>query len=97
MARIGAGQDKVDQRLNPDGSRFRRASEQGAAKPKLIEGRSSNNSRVIRFWEGNQPAPVGRHGLVREELPPTGKFAEPNLSDVAHAREGVLPACAVQR
>jgi hypothetical protein len=39
MARIGAGQDKADQRLNPDGSAIPgRAHEQGAAKPKLIEG-----------------------------------------------------------
>jgi hypothetical protein len=39
MARIGAGQDKADQRLNPDGSSIPgRAHEQGAAKPKLIEG-----------------------------------------------------------
>ena len=39
MARIGAGQDKADQRLNPDGSAIPgRANEQGAAKAKLIEG-----------------------------------------------------------
>ena len=39
MARIGAGSDKVDQRLNPDGSAIPgRAHEQGAAKPVLIEG-----------------------------------------------------------
>ena len=39
MARIGAGQDKADQRLNPDGSAIPgRTQEQGAAKPKLIDG-----------------------------------------------------------
>ncbi|HEX2933325.1 MAG TPA: cupin domain-containing protein [Candidatus Binatia bacterium] len=39
MARIGAGSDKADQRLNPDGSAIPgRAQEQGAAKPVLIEG-----------------------------------------------------------
>jgi len=39
LARIGAGQDKADQRLNPDGSAIPgRAQEQGAAKPKLIDG-----------------------------------------------------------
>jgi mannose-6-phosphate isomerase-like protein (cupin superfamily) len=39
MARIGAGSDKADQRLNPDGSAIPgRAHEQGAAKPVLIEG-----------------------------------------------------------
>jgi uncharacterized cupin superfamily protein len=38
MARIGAGSDKADQRLNPDGSAIPgRANEQGAAKPVLIE------------------------------------------------------------
>ena len=38
MARIGAGSDKADQRLNPDGSAIPgRAHEQGAAKPVLIE------------------------------------------------------------
>ena len=43
------------------------------------------------FWEGDQPAPVGAGaGWPGEELPPMGKFAEPKLSDVAHAREGVL-------
>ena len=37
MARIGAGSDKADQRLNPDGSPIPgRAQEQGAAKPVLI-------------------------------------------------------------
>jgi mannose-6-phosphate isomerase-like protein (cupin superfamily) len=39
MARIGAGSDKADQRLNPDGSAIPgRTQEQGAAKPVLIEG-----------------------------------------------------------
>ena len=39
MARIGAGSDKADQRLNPDGSAIPgSAHEQGAAKPVLIEG-----------------------------------------------------------
>ena len=39
MARIGAGSDKVDQRLNPDGSAIPgRTYEQGAAQPVLIEG-----------------------------------------------------------
>jgi hypothetical protein len=39
MARIGAGSDKADQRLNPDGSAIPgRTHEQGAAKPALIEG-----------------------------------------------------------
>jgi mannose-6-phosphate isomerase-like protein (cupin superfamily) len=39
MARIGAGSDKADQRLNPDGSTIPgRTHEQGAAKPVLIEG-----------------------------------------------------------
>jgi mannose-6-phosphate isomerase-like protein (cupin superfamily) len=39
MARIGAGPDKADQRLNPDGSAVPgRTHEQGAAKPVLIEG-----------------------------------------------------------
>ena len=39
MARIGAGQDKADQRLNPDGTAIPgRTHEQGAAKPVLIEG-----------------------------------------------------------
>jgi hypothetical protein len=39
MARIGAGSDKADQRLNPDGSAIPgRTHEQGAAKPVLIEG-----------------------------------------------------------
>lgn len=39
MARIGAGSDKADQRLNPDGTAIPgRAHEQGAAKPVLIEG-----------------------------------------------------------
>ena len=39
MARIGAGQDKADQRLNPDGATIPgRSHEQGAAKPVLIEG-----------------------------------------------------------
>ncbi len=39
MARIGAGQDKADQRLNPDGTAIAgRTHEQGAAKPVLIEG-----------------------------------------------------------
>jgi mannose-6-phosphate isomerase-like protein (cupin superfamily) len=39
MTRIGAGSDKADQRLNPDGSAIPgRAHEQGAAKPVLIEG-----------------------------------------------------------
>jgi mannose-6-phosphate isomerase-like protein (cupin superfamily) len=38
MARIGAGQDKADQRLNPDGTAIPgRTHEQGAAKPVLIE------------------------------------------------------------
>jgi mannose-6-phosphate isomerase-like protein (cupin superfamily) len=39
MARIGAGSDKADQRLNPDGTAIPgRTHEQGAAKPVLIEG-----------------------------------------------------------
>jgi mannose-6-phosphate isomerase-like protein (cupin superfamily) len=39
MARIGAGSDKQDQRLNPDGTAIPgRTHEQGAAKPVLIEG-----------------------------------------------------------
>jgi mannose-6-phosphate isomerase-like protein (cupin superfamily) len=39
MARIGAGSDKADQRLNPDGSAIPgRTHEQGAVKPVLIEG-----------------------------------------------------------
>jgi mannose-6-phosphate isomerase-like protein (cupin superfamily) len=39
MARIGAGSDKADQRLNPDGSAIPgRAQEHGAAKPVTIEG-----------------------------------------------------------
>lgn len=39
IARIGAGSDKADQRLNPDGTAIPgRAREQGAAKPVLIEG-----------------------------------------------------------
>ena len=38
MARIGAGQDKADQRLNPDGTAIPdRTHEQNAAKPVLIE------------------------------------------------------------
>lgn len=39
MARIGAGLDKQDMRLNPDGTPIPgRTHEQGAAKPVLIEG-----------------------------------------------------------
>jgi mannose-6-phosphate isomerase-like protein (cupin superfamily) len=39
MARIGAGSDKSDMRLNPDGTPIPgRTHEQGAAKPVLIEG-----------------------------------------------------------
>jgi mannose-6-phosphate isomerase-like protein (cupin superfamily) len=39
MARIGAGPDKSDMRLNPNGTPIPgRTSEQGAAKPVLIEG-----------------------------------------------------------
>jgi hypothetical protein len=39
MARIGAGPDKSDMRLNPDGTPVPgRTHEQGAAKPVLIEG-----------------------------------------------------------
>lgn len=39
MTRIGAGPDKQDQRLNPDGTPIPgRTHEQGAAKPVLIEG-----------------------------------------------------------
>jgi mannose-6-phosphate isomerase-like protein (cupin superfamily) len=39
MARIGAGLDKHDMRLNPDGTPIPgRTQEQGAAKPVLIEG-----------------------------------------------------------
>jgi mannose-6-phosphate isomerase-like protein (cupin superfamily) len=39
MARIGAGSDKSDMRLNPDGTAIPgRTHEQGAAKPVLIEG-----------------------------------------------------------
>jgi mannose-6-phosphate isomerase-like protein (cupin superfamily) len=39
MTRIGAGRDKQDQRLNPDGTPIPgRTHEQGAAKPVLIEG-----------------------------------------------------------
>jgi mannose-6-phosphate isomerase-like protein (cupin superfamily) len=39
MARIGAGTDKADQRLNPGGTAIPgRTHEQGAAKPVLIEG-----------------------------------------------------------
>jgi mannose-6-phosphate isomerase-like protein (cupin superfamily) len=39
MTRIGAGQDKQDQRLNPDGTPIPgRTHEQGVAKPVLIEG-----------------------------------------------------------
>ena len=39
MARIGAGSDKADQRLNPDGRPIPgRANEQGAVKPVMIEG-----------------------------------------------------------
>lgn len=39
MARIGAGPDKSDMRLNPDGTAIPgRTHEQGAAKPVLIEG-----------------------------------------------------------
>ena len=39
MTRIGAGTDKQDQRLNPDGTPIPgRTHEQGAAKPVLIEG-----------------------------------------------------------
>jgi mannose-6-phosphate isomerase-like protein (cupin superfamily) len=39
MARIGAGLDKEDMRLNPDGTPIPgRTHEQGAAKPVLIEG-----------------------------------------------------------
>ena len=39
MARIGAGSDKQDQRLNPDGTPIPgRTQEPGAAKPVLIEG-----------------------------------------------------------
>jgi mannose-6-phosphate isomerase-like protein (cupin superfamily) len=38
MARIGAGLDKADQRLNPDGTAIPgRTHEQGAARPVLIE------------------------------------------------------------
>ena len=39
MARIGAGSDKADQRLNPDGTEIPgRAQEHGAAKPVTIDG-----------------------------------------------------------
>ena len=39
MARIGAGSDKADQRLDPEGTAIPgRAQEQGAAKPVTIEG-----------------------------------------------------------
>lgn len=39
MTRIGAGLDKADQRLNPDGTAIPgRTHEQGAAKPVLIDG-----------------------------------------------------------
>jgi mannose-6-phosphate isomerase-like protein (cupin superfamily) len=39
MARIGAGSDKADQRLNPDGTAIPgRAQEHGAAKPVTIDG-----------------------------------------------------------
>jgi hypothetical protein len=39
MVRVGAGLDKADQRLNPDGTAIPgRTHEQGAAKPVLIEG-----------------------------------------------------------
>ena len=39
MARVGAGSDKADQRINPDGSAIPgRTHEQGAAKSVLIEG-----------------------------------------------------------
>jgi hypothetical protein len=39
MTRIGAGPDKQDQRLNPDGTPIPgRTHEQGATKPVLIEG-----------------------------------------------------------
>jgi hypothetical protein len=39
MARIGAGPDKSDMRLNRDGTPIPgRTNEQGAAKPVLIEG-----------------------------------------------------------
>lgn len=39
MARVGAGPDKADQRLNPDGSAIPgRTHEQGAAQPVLIDG-----------------------------------------------------------
>jgi mannose-6-phosphate isomerase-like protein (cupin superfamily) len=39
LARIGAGSDKADQRLNPDGTAIPgRAHEAGAAQPVLIEG-----------------------------------------------------------
>ena len=39
MARIGAGSDKQDERLNPDGTPIPgRTHEQGAAKPILIDG-----------------------------------------------------------
>ena len=39
MARVGAGPDKSDMRLNPDGTAIPgRSHEQGAAKPVLIEG-----------------------------------------------------------
>ena len=39
MARVGAGSDQADQRLNPDGAAIPgRTHEQGAAKPVLIEG-----------------------------------------------------------
>ncbi|HEV8726342.1 MAG TPA: cupin domain-containing protein [Candidatus Binatia bacterium] len=39
MARIGAGTDKAEQRLNPDGTAIPgRTREQGAAQPVLVEG-----------------------------------------------------------
>ena len=62
MARIGAGSDKADQRLSPDGSAIPgRAHEQSAVKPVLIEGPERENAGAMQPFQIAHSGFDGRH------------------------------------
>ena len=92
MARIGAGPDKADQRLNPDGTAVPgRTHEQGAAKPVLIEGAFSNNFKQTSSikGEGRARARGDGRGLVGKSFP-VQESSVKHLGDVSHVRKSVL-------
>ena len=67
MARIGAGSDKADHRLNPDGSAIPgRTHEQGAAKPVLLP-------EFVELKGGGKPALVGASTDLPGRASPIGE------------------------